>query len=163
MRAPVRRRQLLEMALPRFARNGFRGTTTAELATAAGVTPPILYRHFASKLDLFVALVDDAGEQLRRAWAQRALADGPGTEALPAARILLAGLVEAPESAPIRQACDRQLAALRGDLATRLGPGQDLDRRARLILSAWLGHVAAGGAHGDLVAAIEATVGLSAP
>ena len=58
MRAEDRRRQLLEVAADVFASRGYRGSTTAELAKAAGITEPILYRHFENKLDLFVTLVN---------------------------------------------------------------------------------------------------------
>ena len=53
MRARDRRRQLLEVAADLFARYGYRGTTTARLAEHAGITEPILYRHFDNKQDLF--------------------------------------------------------------------------------------------------------------
>ena len=68
MRAPQRRRQLLEHAARLFAQRGYRGTTTAELAQAAGITEPILYRHFASKLELFVTLIDEVGGEVIETW-----------------------------------------------------------------------------------------------
>jgi AcrR family transcriptional regulator len=71
MRAPDRRRQLLDAALPCFARGGYRGTTTSELADAAGISPPILYRHFAGKLDLFTELLDEAAAQVVATWQAR--------------------------------------------------------------------------------------------
>jgi len=74
MRAQDRRRQLLEVAADLFARHGYRGTTTARLAEAAGITEPILYRHFENKLDLFVTLVDEVGREVLTSW-QSALAD----------------------------------------------------------------------------------------
>ncbi len=70
LRAVDRRRQLLEVAADLFARRGFRGTTTAELAKSAGVTEPILYRHFTSKLDLFVTLIDEIGVELIDRWTE---------------------------------------------------------------------------------------------
>lgn len=72
MRSADRRRQLLEVAADRFARLGYRGTTTADLAKAAGITEPILYRHFKNKLDLFVTLVDEVGREVIGGW-ERAL------------------------------------------------------------------------------------------
>jgi TetR/AcrR family transcriptional regulator len=72
MRAQQRRRQLLEVAASLFSRLGYRGTTTAELAKAAGITEPILYRHFENKLDLFVTLVDEVGREVIAGW-QKAL------------------------------------------------------------------------------------------
>jgi len=71
MRAPLRRRKLLDAALPCFARRGYRGTTTAALAEAAGITPPILYRHFESKLDLFSNLLDEAAGRVVESWRTR--------------------------------------------------------------------------------------------
>ncbi|MHC5022470.1 MAG: TetR/AcrR family transcriptional regulator [Planctomycetota bacterium] len=68
MRARERRRQLLEVAAELFAERGFRGTTTKELARAAGVTEPILYRHFQNKLDLFVTLIEGVGKVVIHAW-----------------------------------------------------------------------------------------------
>src|SRR5262245_48042494 len=70
MRAQQRRRQLLEVAATLFARLGYRGTTTAELAKAAGITEPILYRHFDNKLDLFVTLVDEVGREVIGGWEE---------------------------------------------------------------------------------------------
>ncbi len=64
MRAKDRRRQLLKIAADLFARRGYRGATTAELTRLAGITEPILYRHFEHKLDLFISVIDDAGEQI---------------------------------------------------------------------------------------------------
>lgn len=72
MRAPDRRRQLLEVATRLFAERGYRGTTTAQLAAEAGVTEPVLYRHFENKLALFCTLVDDVGREVIESW-QRAL------------------------------------------------------------------------------------------
>src|SRR5690242_10880146 len=54
-----RRRQLLQVAVDRFARNGFSGTKTKDIAAAAGVSEAILFRHFASKEDLYHAILDD--------------------------------------------------------------------------------------------------------
>jgi AcrR family transcriptional regulator len=71
MRAPERRRHILAAALPCFARRGYRGTTTAELARAAGITPPILYRHFEGKLDLFRAALDEAARRVVANWQGR--------------------------------------------------------------------------------------------
>jgi AcrR family transcriptional regulator len=70
MRSADRRRQLLEVAADLFARLGYRGTTTAELAKAAGITEPILYRHFDNKLDLFVTLVDEVGREVINGWQE---------------------------------------------------------------------------------------------
>jgi TetR/AcrR family transcriptional regulator len=54
-----RRRQLLRVAIESFARNGFSGTKTKDIAAAAGVSEAILFRHFASKEDLYHAILDE--------------------------------------------------------------------------------------------------------
>ena len=66
-----RRQQLLDTAAVLFAERGYARATTSELAKAAGVTEPIIYRHFASKKDLFIALIDRTGEETLRLWQQQ--------------------------------------------------------------------------------------------
>jgi TetR/AcrR family transcriptional regulator len=56
--ASDRRRQLVETALDVFSRKGFGGTTTKEIAAAAGVTEAIIFRHFPTKSDLYNAVLD---------------------------------------------------------------------------------------------------------
>lgn len=62
--APERRRQLLDIALVEFGRDGFRGTSMDRIAESAGVTKPVLYQHFASKRALFAEVLDDVGRRL---------------------------------------------------------------------------------------------------
>src|SRR5450759_3730013 len=56
--ASDRRLQLVETALDFFSRKGFGGTTTKEIAAAAGVTEAIIFRHFPTKQDLYNAVLD---------------------------------------------------------------------------------------------------------
>lgn len=88
MRAKDRRRQLLEVAAEMFASRGYRGTTTSELAKAANITEPILYRHFKNKLDLFVTLITEVGREVITAW-ENALKDV--NNPVKRLRVLLAG------------------------------------------------------------------------
>jgi TetR/AcrR family transcriptional regulator len=53
-----RRKQLIEVAIDMFSRRGFAGTTTKEIAAAAGVTEAVIFRHFATKQDLYKAILD---------------------------------------------------------------------------------------------------------
>jgi AcrR family transcriptional regulator len=62
--AAARREAILEAALPLFALRGAEGTTTRQLAAAAGVTEPVLYRHFRSKAALFVAVLERVERRL---------------------------------------------------------------------------------------------------
>jgi AcrR family transcriptional regulator len=52
-----RRGTILDAAIEEFAKQGFRGATTAALARAAGITEALLYRHFRSKRALFLGAV----------------------------------------------------------------------------------------------------------
>ncbi|HKP87042.1 MAG TPA: TetR/AcrR family transcriptional regulator [Blastocatellia bacterium] len=58
MSAKGRRQQLIETAIRLFSQKGFRGTTTKEIAQAAGVTEAMIFRHFKSKDDLYAAILD---------------------------------------------------------------------------------------------------------
>jgi len=66
--AAERRAALIKAAARIFSRGSYRGTTTAEIARAAGVTEPVLYRHFASKRELYLACVDEAWRRVRAIW-----------------------------------------------------------------------------------------------
>ena len=48
-----RRKAIVTAAVPLFARKGFAGTTTKELAEAAGISEALLFRHFPSKKHLY--------------------------------------------------------------------------------------------------------------
>ncbi len=56
-----RRTLLLEAALELFATHGYEATTTKAIAERAGVTEAMVFRHFASKRDLFRATVTEFG------------------------------------------------------------------------------------------------------
>lgn len=58
-----RRKQLLRVAIESFARTGFSGTKTRDIAAAAGVSEAILFRHFATKEDLYHAILDEKESQ----------------------------------------------------------------------------------------------------
>ena len=73
----VRKEQLLQAAARVFARKGLADATVAEIAATAGVSHGLLYRHFASKEEVFAAVVEQSLEQARQL-ARAALAQ-PGT------------------------------------------------------------------------------------
>ncbi len=64
---PERREQILEAATEAFARTGFRATSLDDIAVAAGVSRPILYRHFDSKAELYRGVLDRARLRLAAA------------------------------------------------------------------------------------------------
>jgi len=59
-----RRLQLLEAASEVFASKGYHAAAMDEIADAAGVSKPVLYQHFPSKLDLYLALLDQSCDRL---------------------------------------------------------------------------------------------------
>lgn len=69
----MRRAQLLKIAKTRFAANGFNGTTTKEIATEAGITEALIFRHFASKEALYEAVIEEGVAQSRRPEWRRSL------------------------------------------------------------------------------------------
>ena len=92
----------------------YRGSTTAQIAREAGVTEPILYRHFASKRDLYLACLDAAWDVVRILW-DKALEGEPD-----------------PDLAAARWAGLPRGAGRRTDRAGRpLGPGADRGERRR--------------------------------
>lgn len=66
MTAEERRDAILDAARTVFARRGYHGTSTAEIAAAAGCSEPMLYKHFASKQELFVATMQHAGMAVKQ-------------------------------------------------------------------------------------------------
>lgn len=70
LKAPRRREQLIEVATGLFSRLGYDATTTAAIAQGAGITEPVLYRHFASKQALFVAVVHALSASAMARWKE---------------------------------------------------------------------------------------------
>jgi AcrR family transcriptional regulator len=64
MRRAERREQILDAATRAFARRGFAATGLDDVAAEAAVTHVILYRHFASKSDLYRAVLGRACTRL---------------------------------------------------------------------------------------------------
>jgi AcrR family transcriptional regulator len=58
MTAEERRQEIVRVAVKLFSQRGFRGTTTKEIAQAAGVSEAIIFRHFATKEELYRAILD---------------------------------------------------------------------------------------------------------
>jgi AcrR family transcriptional regulator len=63
--AAERRLAIVDAALSVFSSGSYAGATTAEMAREAGVSEPILYRHFSSKRDLYFACLDEAWQRIR--------------------------------------------------------------------------------------------------
>ena len=59
-----RRAQLLSSALEVFVAQGYHSAAMDDIADRAGVSKPVLYQHFPSKLELYLALLDAACDQI---------------------------------------------------------------------------------------------------
>ena len=122
---PERRQAVVETACRVFAKGSYRGSTTAQIARETGVTEPVLYRHFASKRELYLACLDTVWAQVRELWEKAVeREDDPANwlkaigkaylEARAAARIVLVdlwiqALTEAADDPEIRRALSRQV------------------------------------------------------
>jgi AcrR family transcriptional regulator len=76
-----RRASILEAGGRLFGERGYEGTRLEDVAAAAGVTKPIVYRHFGSKAGLYLALLERHRDDLET-FAPRIPASGPPQERL---------------------------------------------------------------------------------
>lgn len=72
MSGDERRTQILQVAIDLFSRHGFKGTTTKEIAKSAGVSEAIIFRHFATKDDLYGAILGNKAchDEMKFPWEQ---------------------------------------------------------------------------------------------
>ncbi len=68
LRRADRKRQLLAHAKQLFVTLGYQHTTTEKIAQAAGVTEPVLYRHFPSKKALFLEVLQEIRQATLHRW-----------------------------------------------------------------------------------------------
>jgi len=138
--AQQRKAAVVETACRVFAKRSYHGSTTAQIARETGVTEPVLYRHFASKRELYLACLDAVWEQVRALWEKALEAEeDPANwlktigkaylEARAAARIVLVdlwiqALTEAADDPEIRRALRDQVREVHNFVA-------DLIRRAQ--------------------------------
>ena len=139
--AAERRAVVVETACRIFAKGSYRGSTTAQIARELGVTEPVLYRHFASKRELYLACLDEVWERVRELW-EKALAREPDSanwikaigkaylEARAAARIVLVdlwiqALTEAADDPEIRRALRDQVREVHDFVADVIRRGQE--------------------------------------
>lgn len=137
-----------------FARVGYARATTAQLAKMAGVTEPIIYRHFDSKRDLFVALVNRTAKRTLQHWEdrladaadpserlRRILADNPMTHhGREAYRVLMQAITEVDDG-EVQKAVAKHFFELHRFIAKELNAAQAERKLARLFsaeLIAWV-------------------------
>ena len=166
--AEARRQAVLDTACRVFSRSSYRGATTAEIAREAGISEPILYRHFGSKRDLYLACLDEAWRGFRLACEQALASDpeqslGAIADAYMAKKqrirlvdLWIQALSEASDDAVIAKAVRRQIREVHAFFAGVIARGQELgsvnaDRDP--VAEAWL--FVAGG----LLATIDSRLG----
>lgn len=153
--AAARREQLLDCAARLFAEQGYARATTAQLAKAAGVTEPIIYRHFKSKRDLFVALIERTGRKTLEQWERdlrhasdpadrlrRLIGDNPmvSPEGRDAYRVFLQAISEVDDD-KIQAAIARHIGSVHAFLTAELRRAQEAHRvttRFSPEMLAWL-------------------------
>jgi len=95
------RREVIEReASAVFAERGYHGASIEEIARRSGVTPPVLYDHFDSKLDLHRRLLERTRGELLELWREHLSGDAPAAERIPAAIEAWAGYVQSHPYAP---------------------------------------------------------------
>jgi AcrR family transcriptional regulator len=141
MRRAERREQILDAATRAFARAGFAATSLDDVATEAGITRVMLYRHFESKADMYRAVLDRACARLAETVGSDNF-DGDSIPALIGAasadpdafRLLFHHAAREPE---FRELIDTLTAAsteiAQHNLAKRIPAGPWLDWAARVI------------------------------
>jgi len=74
MKGDERREQILRAAISLFSHRGFNGTTTKEIATAAGVSEAMVFKHFAKKSDIYSAILENKAchDGVRFPWEESA-------------------------------------------------------------------------------------------
>jgi AcrR family transcriptional regulator len=72
MKGDKRREQILQTAVSLFSQRGFSGTTTKEIARAAGVSEAMVFRHFSTKSALYDAILGDKAchDGIRLPWEE---------------------------------------------------------------------------------------------
>jgi AcrR family transcriptional regulator len=89
------RREVIERAATGlFAERGYRGASIDEIARRAGVSPPVLYDHFASKVDLYRRLLERTRNELLEMWREHLFGDEPAGVRIPRALEAWARYVE---------------------------------------------------------------------
>jgi AcrR family transcriptional regulator len=80
------RRELIEAAAGElFAQRGYGATSIDEIARRSGVTAPVVYDHFSSKLELHRCLLERHYAELRELWRKQLAGDDPPEQRIPRA------------------------------------------------------------------------------
>jgi len=151
--AEERRRTIVQAALRVFSSGSYAGSTTAEIAREAGVSEPVLYRHFESKRDLWAACLDAAWDEFRAGFdgvVDELLAAGGDTEGR---GVLAGGLLVPPSVARWKKALMPNL-WIQG--ITEAGEDREIRRHVARHMRVAHDHVAAALRHGQELGVVPA-------
>jgi AcrR family transcriptional regulator len=82
----LERREVIERAAAEvFAERGYHGASIDEICRRSGVTAPVLYDHFSSKLELHKRLLEHTRDELLELWRENLAGDEPAEERIPRA------------------------------------------------------------------------------
>ena len=131
--AEARKEAIVEAVQDVFAEKGFDGTTTRELAKAAGVSEALLYKHFPSKESLYAAMLDGCAKGPTFAEASRILELDASTSTLVVmVHFMISHYV-------LGRPGDRHRAALNSLLVrSLLGDGEFVRLMHKKLAAAWL-------------------------
>jgi len=91
----AQRRELIEQAATSvFAERGYLGASIDEISRRAGVSAPVIYDHFESKLDLYRRLLERTRNELLEVWREHLFVEGSAEERVPKALEAWAAYVE---------------------------------------------------------------------
>lgn len=151
MRVDERRSQLLEAGAALFTERAYEDITMAQIANAAGVSKPLLYHYFPSKIDLFKAAVAAHADELRQLLERRS-SDAPAerlTHALDAYLEWIeqhertwTKLIQSTTTVPeARQLVDEFRSRTLAELAYGLTGDREPKPALRTALRGWLGYI----------------------
>jgi AcrR family transcriptional regulator len=176
------RQSLLSAAIERFARDGFRGTSVADVCRDAGLSTTASYPYFPNKEALFVAAVDEDVDGLIRSaitlevvekeqhWGHTMMRSLIArSEQHPLARRIISGLepdftvrmLDIPALTQLRKDVAELMRALQvtGDVRRDIEPEQISNGIVVIVISLLMTSVQTGGSGFDLVAAdVEAVL-----
>ena len=123
----------MRAALRVFSSTSYAGATTAEIAREAGVSEPVLYRHFASKRDLWLACLDAAWDETRETLVEKTAVFATGSSPSGARspwrsptmpNLWIQGLTEAGEDPTVRRSIRRHMREVHDFVADEIRRGQ---------------------------------------
>jgi AcrR family transcriptional regulator len=100
MSAAERREVIERAALEVFTERGYHGASIDEIARRSGITPPVVYDHFDSKLALHRRLLERTRDELLAMWRSELAGEAPAEERIPRALDAWARYVQEHPYAP---------------------------------------------------------------